>query len=267
LFWGLALVGVGVLLFVREGRQPAWGFNQAPVSDPPMQYAAGAFAPAAVTSPLPQWASSRPRRPRSILGLVTVATALLAVGVAALLDSAGVVSVSVGTGAAIALIVVGAGLIAGSWFGRSRALIALGILLIPFTAAATLVNEPLSGGTGNVVVAPQSLAEVHGQYHLAAGNLTVDLSQIPFTASRDVSVTVAVGNLTVVVPPLANVDVHAHAGAGHIDLFGATDDGVDIDSPASRSLSPGEGTLHLALSVGLGQVDLVYPSSAPAQGQ
>jgi hypothetical protein len=103
-------------------------------------------------------------------------------GIAELLDSAGV-AVRVAACAAIALIVVGSGLIAGAWFGRSRGVIVLGAVLIPFTATTALVDLPLSGGVGNVIAAPQSLAELHSEYHLAAGQLTVDLSQIPLGAS------------------------------------------------------------------------------------
>ena len=123
----------------------------------------------------------------------------------------------------------------------------IGALLVPLTLAATLVDEPLTGGTGNVIVAPQGLADLQGQYHLAAGQLTVDLSQVPLNASPTVNVTVAVGRLTVAVPPQANVYVAAHAGAGHIDLFGATDDGVNIDSPVSQSPSPGRRNASTSL--------------------
>jgi phage shock protein PspC (stress-responsive transcriptional regulator) len=265
--WGVALVGAGVLLLLQERREPVPGFHPATTAEPPAPYAAAAFNTAPLPAPGPQPMAVRVSRPRSILGLLTAAAALLAVGVAALLDSTGVVSVSVAAYLAVVLIIVGAGLIAGGWFGRSRALIALGILLIPFTAAAALVDEPLSGGTGNVAVTPQSLADLRGHYTLAAGQLTVDLSQLSLSANRTVSASVALGHLVVVVPAQADLDIHAHAGAGHINLLGAADDGVNIDSPLSRSPNGGGGTLHLDLRVGFGEVEVVYPSGAPANGQ
>jgi phage shock protein PspC (stress-responsive transcriptional regulator) len=267
ILWGVVLLGVGAFLLLQERRE--WNPHATTASMPaaPAAYAAGTFTTAATETQAPPSAWGRPARPRSILGIVTVAAALLAVGIAALLDSAGVVTVSVAACAAIALIVVGSGLIAGAWFGRSRGLIVLGALLIPFTATTALVDQPLSGGVGNVIAAPQSLAELHGEYHLAAGQLTVDLSQIPLGASPTVNVTVALGKLTVVLAPQANFYVAAHAGAGRIDILGAPDDGFNIDSPMSQSPSPGGGTLHLALSVGFGEIQVVDSTGTPVQGQ
>jgi phage shock protein PspC (stress-responsive transcriptional regulator) len=258
LLWGLALVGVGVFLLVQERWQPATSYPTAR-SGPAATYAAASFPAAASTYATPVWSPTiRTPRPRSILGMVTIATALLALGVAALLDSAGLVSVSVATGAAIALIIVACGLIAGTWFGRSRALIVLGVLLIPFTAAATLVHEPLTGGTGNVTVAPQRLADVSGPYHLIAGKLTVDLSQVSVgSGSQSLTATVAFGQLTVVVPPGMNLDVHGHVGAGQVNLLGAFDSGLNIDSAVTLTPSATTGALHLYLSAGFGEVDVV----------
>jgi phage shock protein PspC (stress-responsive transcriptional regulator) len=274
--WGLALVGIGVFLLVQERWQPATGYPIPPTAPTgsTATYAAASFPTAASSYATPVWASTpRIQRPRSVLGLVTVAAVLLALGVAALLDSAGLVSVSVATGAAVALIIVGAGLIAGTWLGHSRALIVLGVLLIPFTAAATLVHEPLTGGTGNVTVAPHQFADVPGPYHLAAGKLTVDLSQLSVgSGSQSVTATVAFGQLTVVVPPATNLDIHGHVGGGQVNLLGAYDSGLNIDKVVNQTPSTTTGTLHLYLSTGFGQVDVVNNANdnagavpAPAQ--
>ena len=48
---------------------------------------------------------------------------------------------------------------------------------------------------------------------------------------------------------------------------GATDDGLNIDSPVTQSPNPGGGTLHLALSVGFGQVQVVDSASSPTPAQ
>jgi phage shock protein PspC (stress-responsive transcriptional regulator) len=261
--WGIALLAVGVLLLVQERWQPA-STHVAPQPVGPAAYAAASFPGSGGTDAgAVPWAPVRATRERSILGVVTVAAALLAVGVAALLDSAGVVSVSLGIGAAIALIIVGGGLVAGTWFGRSRALIVVGILLLPFTVAAMLVREPLIGGTGDVSASPVVLADVQSQYHLVAGQLTVDLTRVPFGGSSPtVTATVALGQLTLVVPPGLNVDVRGHVGAGEIDLLGAIDDGINIDSTASNSAAGSAGTLHLDLSVGFGQIRVVSSAAA-----
>lgn len=279
LLWGAALIGVGVFLLVQERWQPASSYPTAPAGGH-ATYAAASFpAPAsatvAATYATPAWAATpRARQPRSILGVLTVAAVLLALGVAALLDSAGLVSVSLATGSAIALLIVAGGLIAGAWYGRSRALIVLGVLLIPFTAAATLVHEPLTGGTGDVRVAPRTPTEVPGAYHLLAGKLTVDLSQLSVgSGSQSVTATVAFGQLSVVVPQGTNLDIHGHVGGGQVNLLGAYDNGVNIDTAVNMTPSTTTGTLHLYLSAGFGEVDVesnanggsdAVPTPAPA---
>jgi len=208
------------------------------------------------------WAGRlRAPRERSVLGIVTVAAALLAVGLATLVASVAGISLSLATALSTVLLTLGAGLVAGTWFGRSRLLIVLGILVLPLAAGAALVNEPLSGGTGDVTASPQVLADVQGEYHLAAGHLTLDLTQVDFGGVQPtVTATVAFGQLTVIVPAGVTVDMRGHAGAGEVDLFGHVNDGLNIDA-TNATAGAATGNLHLRLSVGFGQVDVV---SAPA---
>ena len=78
--------------------------------------------------------SGRLRRERSRLGPITLASALLAVGGAALLNNIGLTSLTGGQLGALALIVLGAGLVVGAWWGRARWLTFIGLLLLPFVA-------------------------------------------------------------------------------------------------------------------------------------
>lgn len=262
LLWGLALLAVGVFILVQERAQPAGNSQaRAPAAAP---YAAASFPRAEIAPAQAGWAPSHVPRERSVLGIVTVAVALLAVGLATLIASAAGISLALGTALGILLVTGGAGLVVGTWFGRSRMLIVLGLLLLPVAAAAALVNEPLSGGTGDVHASPQVLADVRGEYHLAAGQLTLDLSQVDFSpANPTVTATVALGQLTVIVPAGVTVDMQGHAGAGEIDLLGHVVDGLNIDA-ASVAAGGATETVHLNLRVGFGQVNVVRAPAVPA---
>jgi phage shock protein PspC (stress-responsive transcriptional regulator) len=284
LFWGLGLIVVGVLLLAEEAwpsraSGPAAAGQAAPPAAYPASTYAAAFAPTPAWTPpaaapapaVPMWstrppaARASPRRPRSILGWVTVAVALLAVGTAALLDNAGVVSVTVGAALALALIVVGLGLIAGAWFGRSRALIVLGIALIPLAATAALIQVPISGGAGDRTVTPLTATDLQGEYRLGAGQLTLDLTGLDLGGgSRTVTASVALGQLSVVVPRNVTVDAHGQVGAGQLDLLGHVVGGARVETTATSAGSPGGGTLHLDLKVGLGQVRVVQAGTLGA---
>ena len=79
-------------------------------------------------------------RPRSYLGAVTTFAALAAVGVLGIVDAAGA-SVTFSAYLATALAVVGLGLLAGTWVGRSRALIGLGVALLVLLVPVTTIEQ------------------------------------------------------------------------------------------------------------------------------
>jgi hypothetical protein len=197
------------------------------------------------------------------LGTVGLAAVILVVGVAMLLQSSGVIHLTAEMGFGIVLLVLGLTLVIGARFGRSSLLVCLGICLLPFAAAAVLVPEPLTGGVGQVRFGPQTLTAVQPAYRLAAGQMTVDLSGLEL-GDQNLRVTAsdAVGQLVVIVPQDATVDMTATVGAGEVDLLGRTDSGVQFTSAANSpaGVSPG-GTLTLALSVGCGQITV--QTSAP----
>ena len=227
---------------------------------PAAGYAAGGSASS------PTWAPA-PRSRSFPVGLATTAALMLVIGIAALLDNLNVLTISASAGFGLALLVIGVGLIVGAWFGRSGWLIFCGLFLLPFAVAASFINEPLTGGTGQIHYAPQSLSALHSNYRLIAGQLTVDLSQVDVgNASVSVTVSDAMGQLVVDVPPGTAVDVRGSVGAGELNLLGHTSSGVEVSNEVT---APGNGvetgTLHLNLSVGLGQVT-VQQGSAGGDG-
>ena len=160
-----------------------------------------------------------------------------------------------------ALVVVGAALVLTTWFGRGGLLIALGVLLFVLLSVSTLIDVPFKGGVGQRTERPVSVAEVKPEYHLAAGELTVDLAGVSFPAesTTDVEATVGAGHLVVIVPRGVEVDVHGHAGAGEVRFLG--DDGqggvrVDRDAQLHAGGGAGAARINLDAEVGLGQVEV-----------
>jgi len=122
-----------------------------------------------------------------------------------------------------------------------------------FLGFLAMTGVPISGGVGDNVYSPTSIAQVRNVYRTAFGTMTVDLRQVSF-AGHTVSVTasVAAGNLTIEVPPGVVVDVTAHSGV------------QDIQYPQgfkSFDVAPKPGThqsfLRLQASVGVGQIQLI----------
>src|SRR5438132_153398 len=159
---------------------------------------------------------------------------------------------------ALALLVVGAGLIVGALWGRSRLLILAGLLILPVAAAASLVRVPLRGGTGQRLYAPTTLQAVNAEYRLAAGQIHLDLTQLPWISTVQTRVRVAAGDIEVVVPSDVTVDFRGHSGAGEIDLFDVMRNGVDVTlQRLVPGAQPGSPRLVLDAEVSVGQIRVI----------
>ncbi|MEA2503114.1 MAG: hypothetical protein QOG36_157 [Actinomycetota bacterium] len=291
-FWAAALIVAGIWLYHNDAqhRPPAGG----PPVGPPAAPLAGGTPPAGTTptfdapppaasyspavgagyAPRTAYAtrpaaarSPRPRLPRSFLGRYTMAAMLVVLGLTAALDNIGAVSVPARVYPALALLVVGAGLIVGALWGRSRSLILAGLLILPVAAAASLVRVPLRGGTGQRLYAPATLQAVSPEYHLAAGQLHLDLTRLPagaWTSTVHTRVRVAAGDIEVVVPSDVAVDFRGHTGAGDIYLFDVIRNGIDVTLqsvvPGAQPASP---RLVLDAEASVGQIRVIR-GGAPA---
>ncbi len=249
-FWALILVGLGVLLFRRAETAPV------PPGD------AGQAPSTAAPYPPP----SRPPRPPSILGRVTVAAALLIVGLAALLENLGVFDLNARRFFALLLVAVGAGLVAGAWWGRARWLIAVGAVLIPIAFVAswspfTGPGRSFRGEFGGFrdfddrTLRPTTLAAITDPIELHNGNLTLDLTSLPLTTDpTQVTAEVGSGRIEVLVPDDVSVDVQAEVGAGMVDIFSDARNGLGLDVRIEHPGAPDGGQLALDLTAGFGEI-------------
>ena len=303
IIWALALIAIGVLLFRQEaaggpppGRPtgPAGAGQAGPAGGPPAGWGApppagwGAPSPAAWGggaastgwAPLPPagprpspatWGAPPPggwgRQPGSVLGLLTLAVAVLAVGMAALLDNLGLVEMTMGRSFALFLVVIGLGLVVGAWRGRSVGLVVLGLLLVPTVAAASLADVPFRGGVGERWYMPRSTAEVRPLYELGFGKLVVDLRDVRFgQGPTRIRASVGMGEVVVYVPRDVPVEAHGRASAGQVDLFGRVENGVQVESSQTSTGSERIGRLTLDLSAGYGAVQVVrWPPPEPPE--
>ena len=96
----------------------------------------------------------RPPRPASPLGWYVLGAMLVGIGLLALITGITGAAVEPGRYFGLALAVIGGGLVIGTWFGHARLLILLGILLLPFAFAASLITVPIEGGFGIGSVKP-----------------------------------------------------------------------------------------------------------------
>lgn len=203
-------------------------------------------------------APSKPPRERSSLGWFTIAAVLVAVGVAAVLENWDVLTLDVGQFFALALAVLGAGLLVGAWWGRARLLIVLGVLLVPFVLASSLIDMPLRGTVGDSFFVPRTAAQLDDSYEVLAGNLTLVLDELRLEDDVHVDASVAMGDLDVIVPQGVRVLVNGTANAGRLDFFGHVDRGFDLRRSIAEGEFDAERTITLDIEAGIASVDVYW---------
>ncbi|CAA9249368.1 MAG: hypothetical protein AVDCRST_MAG76-2197 [uncultured Acidimicrobiales bacterium] len=159
---------------------------------------------------------------------------------------------AIGLGALVALVV------AVSRGSRPASLLVPGgALVVAVALAAGLASFPGGAGERTITVGPNT--PLSDRYEHGAGHLVLDLARlsIPAGVERRVVAEVGIGQLSVIVPREATVDVRARVGAGGTNLFGPQQGPGSLDVTA---LNPGigeSGRLRLDLKAGVGQIQVV----------
>lgn len=199
-------------------------------------------------SPAATWTqvSSGPRLDRIVIGVL-----LGAVGVAWLLDQAGV-PVAWRAFPAAALILIGIALLGTLLGGRGRGvLIALGLVTMLVAVAVGVGADRYGGPVGDRLVAP-TVSEWPVQQQVSAGTVTVDLTRHPLPEAGRLEVDVGAGRIVLMLPDDRTVGIDATVTAGKITVDGVKiHDGIDLRWTAGPS-----SAVDVALHVGLGEVEV-----------
>ena len=204
--------------------------------------AGGAGAMTAVAPPA-RPPKPRPPKPRSILGQLTLAATLIAVGGLALLDVADVLYPDPVHYLAVAVGVIGGGLLVGTLFGRARWLIFIGLFLAPFLFVASFVSEwSFSGEAGEryiQVTSIEDLERANYSYDHSFGSLELDLRwfELPAESSGvvlpiSIDARVSAGELRIWLPQETGAIVTGSAGMGSVKLFGDESAGIGVSNTA-----------------------------------
>jgi phage shock protein C len=129
------------------------------------------------------------------------------------------------------------------------------VLTGAFAAFLATTGVPLHGGTGSRTWQPLSLAHTRHNYELTFGRALVDLSLVRFpTSGYVVNASVGVGQIEVIVPALAVVDLRTHVGAGVSSLSSGGLNASTFTAVPSQlgTLAARQRAAHLTLNVQVG---------------
>ncbi len=234
--WALLIIVTGIVLLRRRDVAPTM---------------------AAVPAMTERAAVARPQvppRPPSPLALYACAAVLLTIGLLAIVSQAMELSVRPGQFFGAALTVIGIGLIVGAWWGRARILILVALLLVPVAIGASFVTAPLEGGVGDHRYVPATVAELQDEYRSLSGRTILDLQDLQTSPQEiHIAASVAIGQLVVILPEGASVELRTRVGAGDSYVLGSSDGGTSLDNHYVRRIFK-QTTYVLDIEVGIGQV-------------
>jgi phage shock protein PspC (stress-responsive transcriptional regulator) len=196
-----------------------------------------------------------PRKKGPLLFWIAIPLIALALGILGTADLAGT-HVIPAAYPALALAVVAALLVLGSFWGRAGGLILLGLLLVPVTTVATVADH-IEGK--DVRVTPLSTSQIPADgYTSDVGKLVVDLTRLEDPQALDEKVVVShidVGELEIIVPDDVTVEAEAQIdGPGGIDLLGHAGGGIDISNSVTQAAGPDAPTWHIVGTADIGHV-------------
>ncbi|NKY48117.1 PspC domain-containing protein [Nocardia cerradoensis] len=158
------------------------------------------------------------QRPRSRLTPVVIGLAVLAAAAAGAVAAAGADWMTPARIGAVALAVVGLGLIVGGFLRRGYGLMVVLAPLAGFVILASMVGpvEFDRGAMGDHVWTPATAADLASEYKITMGSGTLDLRQLPLTENRTVHVNVQMGDFRVLVPESMRLHATCNASMGDV---------------------------------------------------
>jgi phage shock protein PspC (stress-responsive transcriptional regulator) len=204
-----------------------------------------------------------PLGPRSPVPGITIAVLLILMGAMAMFSTFSPWEIHARGYFGMALLVVGIGLVAAAFAtGRTAraGLIALGVVLSLGLAAAA--SEPWEGAgadAGDRTYRPGTAAAVQESYRGNVGDLTLDLTRIDVADEGPISTRIqhGAGDVEVLVPLEADVQLTVDAGLGSVDAFGeGNTDGYFAGRGAGPTVDDGVPDVRLIIHNGFGDVEV-----------
>ncbi|RDI64405.1 PspC domain-containing protein [Nocardia pseudobrasiliensis] len=189
-----------------------------------------------------------PRRPRSRLTPIVIGLAVLAAAAAGAVAASGVEWMTPARIGAVALAVIGFGLIFGAFLRRGWGLMVVLAPLAGFVILASLVG-PVQfdrGAMGDHEWKPTTVSDLLPAYSVGMGSGTLDLRSLKLTEDRTVNVPVKMGDARVLVPADMRLHSICTAKMGNVDC-----------PPAFTGPSTGP-TLTLNVVVHAGNAEVIH---------
>jgi phage shock protein PspC (stress-responsive transcriptional regulator) len=188
--------------------------------------------------------------------LPTMGVVLAGAGILGVLDAADLMNVNWTVALAVGVALVGIAVAVGAFFGGVGWLAVVGLVLAAILVGASTIHVPLDGPIGDRTEHPVSVRELQESYPVSIGQLNLDLRDLVLPqGTTEVSGSVGIGQLNVVVPYGVNVEIDAHVTGGEARALGEEANGHGVDRLfVDESAGPGAPKLLVEADVGFGEL-------------
>lgn len=210
------------------------------------------------TPPILPPAAAKPRE-KSILGRITLGVMLLGIGVLAILDNIESVPIAADPRhyLALAVTILGVGLLVGSFAGRARWLILVGVVLVPSLLFSPVFEWDWSSDSFDVTHTPASFIETDDSYSIDVGNMVIDLTELDWDGETiELEASVDAGNLEIRIPADVGIVGEASVDVGRVAAPGRESAGLGSPSLTFNQTDRPGGTVILDAHVDVGNIDI-----------
>ena len=201
---------------------------------------------------------ARKPKEKSLLGRLTIGLMLLGAGILAVVaNTTDLVRAEPRHYLALAVTILGLGLIVGALAGRARWLILLGMVLLPTLLFSPVFEWDWTSDNFDRTVVVESFDQLEEAYSINVGSLVIDLTHLPWEGKEiSLSARVDAGNIEVLVPHdvgitgTASVEVGRVGGPDGHSVSGLGDPNITFNIPGSA------GNVDLDLAVDVGNIDV-----------
>lgn len=210
--------------------------------------------------PVPPPSEPEPPQPRtkSKVGPATLGIALLVGGTGVVLNQFGVPWFSPAHIIGTVLGVLGIGMVVGAFAGGGRGLV---VLAVPLAVAGLLLTwvspDQFRGDAGNLRESPTTLSQVRPVYEVSAGELDLNLTELPDSGTVNTKVRAGAGDVVVNVPNTADVRLTCNMNLGSMDCLGRIHDGMRGTRMVEDNGPDGKGGLKINLDADVAMGNLV----------